>query len=236
MKTRLNRCLAAVLSISPLLAQIGTSTITGRAVDSTGAVVPEAKVTVVHKETNFTFNATTNSEGLYRIPSLNPGLYRVAVEASGFKKLLQENVEVRSSDTLGLDFTLQVGSVTESVEVQSAVAALETETSATGATMTGSVLYDMPLYQRYVNSTLSLVPGMSSGGYAYGGSLGAYHLSGQRSGAIGIFEDGVNGNDQMGGTESVKPLQNSVAEVRVISTLPPAEYGHSAGGVISVVR
>ncbi|MBS1833255.1 MAG: TonB-dependent receptor [Acidobacteria bacterium] len=209
---------------------------TGRTVDSSGAVVPDAKVTAIHKETNFTFNATTNSEGIYRIASLNPGLYRVTVEANGFKKLVQDNVEVRSSDTLGLDYTLQVGSVAESIEVQSAVAALDTETSATGATMTGSVLYDMPLYQRYVNSTLSLVPGMSSGGFAYGGSLGAYHLAGQRSGAIGIFEDGVNGNDQMGGTEAVKPLQNSVAEVRVISTLPPAEYGHSAGGVISVVK
>ena len=94
----------------------------------------------------------------------------------------------------------------------------------------------MPLYQRYINSTMNLVPGMTSGGYAYGGSLGSYHLAGQRSGAIGIFEDGVNGNDQQGGTETVKPLQNSVAEVKVLTTVPPAEYGHSAGGVISVVK
>ena len=50
---------------------------------------------------------------------------------------------------------------------------------------------------------------MSTGGYAYGGDLGAYHLAGQRTGAIGIFEDGVNGNDQMGGTGTVKPIQNS---------------------------
>ena len=75
----------------------------------------------------------------------------------------------------------------------------------------------MPLYQRYINSTMNLVPGMTSGGYAYGGSLGSYHLAGQRSGAIGIFEDGVNGNDQQGGTETVKPLQNSVAEVKVLN-------------------
>jgi hypothetical protein len=102
--------------------------------------------------------------------------------------------------------------------------------------MSGNILYDMPLYQRYINSTLNLVPGMTTGGYAYGGSLGAYHLAGQRSGAIGIFEDGVNGNDQAGGTETVKPLQNSVAEVKVLTTVPPAEYGHSAGGVISVVK
>jgi hypothetical protein len=77
---------------------------------------------------------------------------------------------------------------------------------------------------------------MTSGGYAYGGSLGSYHVAGQRSGSIGIFEDGVNGNDQQSGTETIKPLQNSVAEVKVLTTVPPAEYGHSAGGVISVVK
>lgn len=113
---------------------------------------------------------------------------------------------------------------------------LETETSATGSVMSGNVLYEMPLYQRYINSTLNLVAGMTSGGYAYGGDLGSYHLAGQRNGAIGIFEDGVNGNDQLGGTGTIKPIQNSVAEVKVITTVPPAEYGHSAGGVISVVK
>src|SRR5262245_8869870 len=94
----------------------------------------------------------------------------------------------------------------------------------------------MPLYQRYINSTLNLVPGMTTGGYAYGGSLGSYHLAGQRSGSIGIFEDGVNGNDQLGGTETIKPVQNSTAEVKVLTTVPSAEYGHPAGGVISVVK
>src|SRR6476660_10239478 len=98
--------------------------------------------------------------------------------------------------------------------------------------MSGNVLYEMPLYQRYINATLNLVPGMSSGGFAYGGDLGSYHLAGQRNGAIGIFEDGVNGNDQQGGTGTIKPLQNAVEEVKVLTTTLPAEYGHSAGGVI----
>jgi hypothetical protein len=217
-------------------AQIGTSTITGRVVDSTGAVVPNVAVTVVHQGTNFTSNTTTNTEGIYRVLSLQPGLYRVNFEAAGFKKAVRENVELRTGDTLAVDMSLQVGNVTESIEVSGAVQLLETETSATGTVVSGNVLYDMPLYQRYINSTLNLVPGMTTGGYAYGGSLGSYHLAGQRAGAIGIFEDGVNGNDQGGGTETIKPIQNSVAEVKVLTTVPPAEYGHSAGGVISVVK
>jgi len=216
--------------------QIGTATLTGRITDATGAVVPSANVTVVQVDTNFTFKATTNEEGLYRVLSLNPGRYRVTVETQGFKKVVRDDVELRVGDIFAADFSLQVGSLSESIEVSGAATLLETETSSTGSVVAGSVLYDMPLYQRYVNSTLNLVPGMSSGGYAYGGDLGAYHLAGQRSGAIGIFEDGVNGNDQMGGTGTVKPLQNSLAEVKVLTTVPPAEYGHSAGGVISVAK
>jgi hypothetical protein len=217
-------------------AQIGTSTLTGRVSDSTGAVVPGVNVTVVQPSTNFTFNATTNSDGLYRVQSLQPGAYRITFEAAGFKKSVREDVELRTGDTLAVDMSLQVGNVSESIEVTGAVALLETETSATGTVMSGNVLYDMPLYQRFINSTLNLVPGMTTGGYAYGGDLGAYHLAGQRAGAIGIFEDGVNGNDQNSGTASIKPIQNATAEVKVLTTVPPAEYGHSAGGVISVAK
>ncbi len=218
------------------MAQIGTSTMTGRVTDASGAIVPNTTVTVVQKATNFTFNATTNEDGIYRVLSLQPGTYRVTFEAAGFKKAIRDEVELRTGDTLAVDMAMQVGQVSDAVEVTGGAQLLETETSATGTVMSGKVLYDMPLYQRFVNSTMNLVPGMTTGGYAYGGSLGSYHLAGQRAGAIGIFEDGVNGNDQGGGTETIKPIQNAMAEVKVITTVPPAEYGHSAGGVINAVK
>jgi len=135
-----------------------------------------------------------------------------------------------------VDVQLQVGPVSDLVEVTGAAPLLETETSATGAVVEGETLHKLPLYQRYINTTLNLVPGLSMGGYGYGGSLGAYHLAGQRNGAIGIFEDGVNGNEQTSGTTVIKPIQNSVEEVKVLTTTLPAEYGHSAGGVIAVVK
>ncbi len=228
--------ISALLAAVTAYSQIGTSTMTGRVTDTTGAVVPNVAITVVQTGTNFTFNAVTNDEGLYRVQSLQPGLYRVSFEAQGFKKAVRDNVELRTGDTLAVDMALQVGNVAESIEVSGSVALLETETSATGTVVSGNVLYDMPLYQRFINSTLNIVPGMTTGGYAYGGGLGAYHLAGQRAGAIGIFEDGVNGNDQGSGTETTKPIQNAIAEVKVLTTVPPAEYGHSAGGVISAVK
>ncbi len=194
------------------------------------------QVTVVQTDTNFTFTAPTNNEGLFRVQSLQPGTYRVTFESQGFKKLVREGLDLRTGDTLPVDAVLQVGSVTESVEVRASATMLETETSATGAVVEGSVLYRLPLYQRYINSTLNIIPGMTSGGYAYGGDLGSYHLAGQRNGAIGIADDGVPGNDPQGGTRTIKPLQNAVDEVKVLTTTLPAEYGHSAGGVISVVK
>ncbi len=197
--------------------------------------MPNVKILVVQVSTNLTSTGVTNNDGIYRILSLQPGQYKVAFEGAGFKKAT-ETVDLRTGDTLAVDVALQVGNITEVVEVSAASALLETETSATGTVVTGQVLYDLPLFQRFVNSTMNIVPGMTTGGYAFGGSLGAYHLAGQRAGAIGLFEDGVNGNDQQGGTETSRPMLNSVAEVKVITTLPPAEYGHSAGGVISAVK
>src|SRR5712692_271143 len=235
---RSGACFLAVLlcSVSLVFGQIGTSTISGRVTDPSGAVVPGVAVTVVNTDTNFQFSATTNSEGLYRVQSLQPGPYRVTFEATGFKRAVRDNVELRVGDVLPVDISLQVGNVAESVEVTASTQLLETETSATGTVVEGQVLYKLPLYQRYIPLTLNLVPGLSMGGYAYGGGLDSYHLAGQRSGAIGYVEDGVLGNDQLGGTGFIKTIQNSVAEVKALTTTLPAEYGHSAGGVINVVK
>lgn len=234
MKIRL--ALFAVLSTCAAWAQVGSSTISGRVVDATGAVVAGVSVSAVQLSTNFTFNAVTNNDGLYRIPSLQPGQYRVTFESRGFKKVVRDAVELRIGDTLAVDAALEVGSVTESVEVKAQAALLETETSATGAIVEGDVLHKLPLYQRYVNLTLNLAPGMTMGGYGYGGDFGAYHIAGQRNSTIGLFEDGVNANEQLSGTVGIKPVQNSVEEVKVLTTTLPAEYGHSAGGVVSVVK
>jgi hypothetical protein len=225
-----------VVFASTSLAQIGTSTITGRVTDPSGSVVPNVTITVTQEDTNFTFPSTSNNEGLYRVQSLQPGKYKITFELQGFKKLVRDNVDLRVGDTLAVDAQLQVGEIGESIEVTAQTQLLETETSASGAVVEGAFLYKMPLYQRYINSTLNIIPGMTSGGYAYGGDLGAYHLAGQRNGAIGVFEDGVVGNDQMGGTGTIKPIQNSTEEVKVLTTALPAEYGHSAGGVINVVK
>ena len=110
----------SALCIAAAHAQIGTSTLTGRVTDASGAVVAKVQVTVVQTSTNFTSHTVTNEEGLYRVLSLQPGVYRVTFESPGFKKSVRDTVELRTGDTLAVDMAMQVGNVAESIEVQGA--------------------------------------------------------------------------------------------------------------------
>src|SRR5690349_12889378 len=98
-----------LLSAAGAFGQIGTSTITGRVTDASGAVAPGVAVTVVNTDTNFTNTATTNADGIFRVQSLQPGPYRVSFEAAGFKRLVRDAIELRTGDTRPVDAVLEVG-------------------------------------------------------------------------------------------------------------------------------
>jgi hypothetical protein len=218
-------------------AQLNTGTITGSITDPSGAAVPNVKVTAVQMDTNFESHATTNAEGLYRIQSLQPGAYRLTFEASGFKRFVQSGLDLNVGVVLPVNVKLDVGQLTESVQVSAQGTLLETETSATGSLTEGETLYKMPLYQRYVLNALNLNPGMTMNGYAYGGSLGGFNVAGQRSTGTAVFEDGSFGNDpQSSSGRDIKPVENSVDEVRVLTGTLPAEFGHTTGGAVTVVK
>jgi hypothetical protein len=229
--------LVSVALASPAIAQVDTGTITGRVTDPSGSVIPNVQITVVQAATNFNFQTTTNADGIYRVQSLQPGVYELTYEAAGFKRLVQSNITLRTGDVLPVDVSLDIGSTTESIKVSAQGTLLETETSSTGTVTEGDTLYKLPMYQRYVNSALNLVPGMSMNGYAYGGSLSGYAVNGQRPTGTAMFEDGVLGNHPQSSTGTdIKPIENSVEEVKVLTGTLPAEYGHSTGGVVSVVK
>ena len=230
-------CIMGLAFAPAAFAQVDTATVTGRVTDSTGAVVPNAQVTIVSATTNFRFETTTNNEGLYRIQSLLPGEYQLTLQASGFKKTIRPGITLRVGDVLPVDVTLEVGATTESVEVKAQATLLETETSTVGTVTEGEVLYKLPLYQRYVTSTMEVVPGVTFQTTGGTSGLGAYTVNGQRNTGTGVFEDGVFGNDPLASTTSViKPIENSVEEVKVLTGTLPAEYGHSTSGVITTVK
>jgi hypothetical protein len=218
-------------------AQVSTGTITGTVTDPQGSPIAAAKVRVVETNTNFQAQSETNSDGIYRIQSLQPGSYNVTFEASGFKTLVRQGLQLRVGDVLPVNGTLQLGQVNEQVEVTSAAPLLETETSSTSTVTEGDTLYKMPLYQRYVLNTLNISPNVTMNGYAYGGSLGGFNVSGLRSSGTTVFEDGVFGNDPVLSTGTdIKPVENSVGEVQLVTGTLPAEYGHTSGGVLTVAK
>ena len=173
-------------------------------------------------------------KGIFRVPSLQPGPYRVTIEAAGFKRFLRENLDLRAGFTLPVDAELEVGAVSEQVRVTAEAPLLETETSAPGTALKGENLYNLPLFQRKVTNILRLVPGISYQGTSMG--IGGGHVAGLRDTAIGVFEDGAIANNPLGSTGLVLPILNNVEDVKVLTTTLPAEYGNAAGGVIDIVR
>src|SRR6516162_5691420 len=219
-----------------LFGQADTGTITGIVSDSTGAAIAGVQVAIVQKENNFTFASVTNGEGLFRIQSLQPGTYTVKYQAAGFKVSIHDGLVLRVGDVLEVNATLEVGAVTESVEVTAQASLLETETSTTGTVTEGNHLYQLALYQRYITNTMTIVPGLTNTTSGGTNGLGAFYVAGQRNSGTAVLEDGVFVNDPQGSTTVIKPIQNAVGEVKVLTGTLPAEYGHSAGGVITSVK
>jgi hypothetical protein len=231
MRVALGVSLAGLLFAALGYGQTGQGVLTGIVTDPSGAAIPGVAVRVTDTSTQFSYAATTNSEGLYRAPYLNPGFYDVAFEMQGFKKVLRTKVQVRSTETARLDLRMEVGNVSEQVEVSAAVALLEVETSVTGHLVTGTELTKLPTPQMKVESMLWLVPGVTS-------QSGAGHAAGGRSRAFTMANDGVSGTTPgtgvLGTGRNMSTSQHAMEEIKVLTTVLPAEYGHSGGGLMNI--
>ena len=156
---------------APAFAQLDTASISGRITDPTGAVIPNANVTVVNTDTNFQYESVTNPEGLFRVPSLRPGPYRLEVKAPGFKTYQRFGLDLEVGGNLSLDTTLEVGGASETISVTGEASQLQTETSSSGMVAEGTYLQGLPLYQRNVKATFYLMPNVDVAGFGYSGNL-----------------------------------------------------------------
>jgi len=156
----------------PVFAQNNTGIISGRVTDASGAVVPNAQITVTQTETNVDAISATNTDGLFRVPSLINGPYKVTITASGFKKQVHDGLTLRIGENLNVEVKLDVGSVTEAVEVTSALPLLETQTSSSGQVMEGDYFYKLPNYQHWEKGVLFYTPQVGSSNSPWPGSLG----------------------------------------------------------------
>ena len=155
---------ALLLSLLPCGAPAQTlGTVTGEVRDSSGAAVVQAAITVRNTATNGIRNATTNDEGQYTIPALVPGMYEVKAEHAGFKVSTRTGIELQVQQTARVDFALEVGQVSETVEVTSAVPLLTTEDATVGTVIEQKRITDLPLNGRNFFSLVALSPNVTYG-------------------------------------------------------------------------
>jgi len=224
--------LCLLLCAVGVFAQSGRGTILGTVTDPTGAVMPEVSVAVMNTATNVKSTATTDELGNYRTPYLIPGPYAVTFEKEGFKSFRRDGIVLVLDATLRIDAQLAVGAVGQSVEVVANASLLETETSTAGTVVPNVVVVNVPVWQRWVNTFAYLSPNVKPS--TWSGSLSNISVNGQRAKATTFNFDGTSAQSPDSNTDTVAPSIDAVAEFKITTEVPTAEFAHSAGGAINV--
>ena len=224
-----------VLVLAPLASaqQLDTALIVGTVSDASGAVIPGVNVTFNHVATGTTYLSSTNEEGNYRSNPLRIGEYLVIAESDGFRTYSGSGVALSIGDVRQLDIVLEVGAVTEVIEVEASAPLLQTSEAAAGTVIENRQIVDLPLNGRdYLQlAVISSGTVMSRG---QGVSIG-----GQRGTEVNFVIDGMDNNNQSIASqgrqkEAVKPSIDAIAEFKVITNGFSAEYGRTSAGIVSL--
>jgi hypothetical protein len=216
--------------VPTLPGQVATGNIVGRITDASDAVIVGAEVTALNPAKGLMTRTISDAQGVYRLLYLEPATYTLTFRQVGFTTLDRPAVVLRSNDTLSMDVRLELGAVAERVEVSAAPPLLEAATSTTGTVLSGTQLNTLPQTQRFTWFVMYHLPGVTS--------MAGFHISGQRDRGLGYSMDGIAATEPIRGglatDRIVSTTQNAIEEVKLVSTVLPAENGHSAGGLLSV--
>jgi hypothetical protein len=236
---------------TPSFAQTETATVSGRVTDSQEQVVPGVQIQLVNVDTNIVSTTKTNSEGLYVIPNLHPGPYRILVVKDGFKEIVKTGLVLHVQDVVAENFSLRLGSVSESVTVTASGVNMNTTDAAVSTVIDRNFVQSLPLNGRSFNTLLQLTPGVVIAKGANALSPGQFSIAGQRTDANNFSVDGVsanfgvNGNNgtgasgtgtaqafsAIGGTSSLVSVE-ALQEFRVETSSFSPEFGRSPGGQV----
>jgi carboxypeptidase family protein/TonB-dependent receptor-like protein len=249
---RVSRVLACVLIVGSLMttrAFAQTAEISGTIIDSSGASVPNAGVTALNVGTGISQSTESNSYGYYLIPLLEVGNYTVTAQAKGFETQIRSGVSLSVGAQQVLNITMQVGSVTQSVEVNGAAPIVELGNAAIADVVNEKTTVELPLNGRDWTSLAALQPGVNSlatdqaatNGYdrevrGYGAQV---TISGSRPQFNNYRIDGISVNDQEnsgpGSVEGATLGVDAIQEFSVLTTNYSAEYGRTAGGIVNAI-
>ena len=213
-------------------AQATTGSIVGRVTDSSGAVVSAAETVATNQATGVTYRAKSGADGDYVIHALPPGSYSVTATKEGFEIAKAPSVAIEIDQKQLLNFELKVGSVSDTVTVTAAPTMLQTQSVETGNVVHTADVIDLPTLGRNFLALTALTPGVN----AVGGSQNSFNfaINGGREYANSIQIDGVEATTNRTQDITVTPSVDSVEEFKVSTSAYSAEFGRSAGGVVSI--
>lgn len=230
-----------LLIVIPLfgLAQAGNSSITGTVKDATDASIPGVTITLSNLDTGFHSETLTNEAGVFRIGALVPGNYQLQAELPGFNRLTRGPLVLQVSQTLAIDLHLEVGQVSETVEITEAAPLVSSQSSDIGQAINRQMLSALPLPNRAASSLAALAPGvvMIDAGTGTAENYPVFSVAGGRARNQTFVLDGGNATNAVGLT---RPQQltslpvDAMQEFKVIANNYAAEFGHSTGGVVTM--
>jgi outer membrane receptor protein involved in Fe transport len=217
-----------------------TSRITGRVADSASAVIANADISVTNVETGGVRKTISNEDGYYSISSLQPGKYRITVRVQGFKPISQDGVTLVVDQVARIDFELEVGELTQVVNVTATAPLLDKDTSSLGQLIDGKQVVDLPMLGRNPYSLVTLVPGARAPQSLNNLPVDMFQtqfvsINGARANQNEYLLDGAPNTNPENFGPTIFPGADSVQEFKVITNNYGAEYGRAAGGVFNVV-
>ena len=231
---------AISLALAAASAQTTTGSIVGTVTDTTGAMVANATVTISNVDTGITTKTVTDSSGNYVVTPLAVGHYSVTVEAPGFKKSVNGGITLNVQDRIGVNVVLEVGQITETVEVVGAAPALQTDTSYLGQVVDSQKIVDLPLNGRFFTRLAVLTAGTApTAPGARDERTGGFSANGVRPYQNNYLLDGIDNNslsEDLTNEASfvVGPSPDAIAEFKVQTNSMSAEFGRSGGAVMNV--
>lgn len=229
------------LAPRPCHGQAFTASLTGLVSDPAGAVVPDVTVKLRNAATAEERQTRTGEEGRYTFSQLLPGVYELTAEAAGFKTFVQRNINLQASRSAALDITLQLGELTQRVEIAEAAVQLDTQTANQSLTLNRDMVLSLPTNARNPMSLVHATAGVTAPGLGITQATqdqnhDRFGMNGGRSTTTGVLLDGVSVTTGIGWNGLLySPSVDAVQEVQVIRNSYDAQFGRSGGGVISMV-
>jgi len=235
--------IALTLSTATLSAQSASGTFLGVVKDATGAVAPNATITIINEQTGFRRELTTNASGEYEAPYIPLGNYKLSARAQGFKTVERSGINLQVDQKERVDFTLQVGDVAETVTVTEAPAAVKADSSEFGEVVQKRSVQELPLngrnYVQLVHLTAGVTTGQQGGNIEGAGAFvprgtGSFNANGQRGQNNNFMVDGIDNNESWINSTILQPSVEATEEFKVYTANPPAEFGRASGGTVNV--